>query len=259
MNHSGDVAEQVMRMSLEGAEVAVKLTGTGAIKLAQIIYSILKQQNKTKGKSRLSSMLRSGKTLKVFTVRQDELKRFAEEAKKYGVLYCVLKDKESPDGNCDVMVRAEDASKINRIVTRFKMAAVDTASIKTEIVREKAKQNADKTAPEHERPEKAKEDKLVDELLAKPSNPERNDVENPSAAKTEKSRPSAPTFQKQSKPEKEGVSESRDRPSVREELKKIEAERKSSDSRQRDTEKNRSKKSQSKSVSKNKSNKDKEK
>ena len=29
----------------------------------------------------------------------------------------------------DVMVRAEDASKINRIVERFKLATVDTVSI----------------------------------------------------------------------------------------------------------------------------------
>lgn len=234
MNNSGDVAEQVMRMSLEGAEIAVKMTGTSAIKLVQIIYSILKQQNKTKGKSRLSSMLRSGKALKVFTVKQDELKRFSEEAKKYGVLYCVLKDKDSPDGNCDVMVRSEDASKINRIVTRFKMAAVDTASIKTEIMREKVKQGAEKSAPEHERPEKVQADKLADELMAKPLNLERNDAENPSAAKTDKSRPSEPTLQMQNKPVKEGDSKGRDRPSVREELKKIEAERKPGDNRNHD-------------------------
>lgn len=50
MNNSGDVAEQMMRMSLEGAEVAVKLTGTGALKLASIIYKVLQQQEKTKAK-----------------------------------------------------------------------------------------------------------------------------------------------------------------------------------------------------------------
>ncbi|OJU18301.1 MAG: hypothetical protein BGN88_00985, partial [Clostridiales bacterium 43-6] len=209
MNHSGDVAEQVMRMSLEGAEVAVKLTGTGALKLAQIIYAILKQQEKTKGKSRLSSMLRSGKALKVFTVREDELKRFSDEAKRYGVLYCVLKDKESPDGNCDVMVRADDASKINRIVQRFKLATVDAASIKTDI---QTRQEATaKSIPEREHPEKAEDDKLVDELMSKPSQPNRSENENPSVAKTERSRPSEPLLQKKDNSEKQGVSENRDR------------------------------------------------
>ncbi len=39
--YSGDAAEQVVRMSLEGAEVAVKLAGTGAKHLAILLYSIL--------------------------------------------------------------------------------------------------------------------------------------------------------------------------------------------------------------------------
>ncbi|MGI6777099.1 MAG: PcfB family protein [Acetivibrionales bacterium] len=46
---------------------------------------------------------------------------FQYEAKRYGVLYCALRDKKSLDGMCDIMVRVEDASKINRIVERFKL------------------------------------------------------------------------------------------------------------------------------------------
>jgi hypothetical protein len=52
----------------------------------------------------------------------NELEKFCREAKKYGVLYCVLKDKTDTDGHTDVFVRAEDASKINRIFERFGIA-----------------------------------------------------------------------------------------------------------------------------------------
>jgi hypothetical protein len=62
----------------------------------------------------LEGLLRSGKELKVFAVRNEDLNKFAMEAKRYGVLYCALRDKKSLDGMCDIMVRAEDASKINR-------------------------------------------------------------------------------------------------------------------------------------------------
>ena len=83
-------------------------------------------------------MLRSGKELKVFTVKQSDLKIFAKEAKRYGVLYCALKGiRKNPDGLVDVMVRAEDASKINRIVERFELAAVDKASIRNEITKDR--------------------------------------------------------------------------------------------------------------------------
>ncbi len=39
-------------------------------------------------------MLRSGKELKVFTVKKRGLETFTQEAKKYGVLYCVLADRK---------------------------------------------------------------------------------------------------------------------------------------------------------------------
>lgn len=130
MNTGGEAAEQIVRMSLEGFEVAAKITGAGAKNIAILLYSILKEEKKTKGKARLTSMLRSGKELKVFTVKNGDLKKFTQEAKKYGVLYCVLTDRKNKDPNAevDVIARAEDASKISRIVERFNLASVDTAS-----------------------------------------------------------------------------------------------------------------------------------
>ena len=116
---SGEAAEQVVRMTLNGVEVAAKISGKAAERLAVLLYAVLKDQKKTRGKTRLTSMLRSGKELKVFSVSDNELEKFCREAKKYGVLYCVLKDKTDTDGHTDVFVRAEDASKINRIFERF--------------------------------------------------------------------------------------------------------------------------------------------
>ena len=110
-------------------------------------------------------MLRSGKELKVFTVKSDDLKKFTQEAKKYGVLYCVLTDRKNKDHNAevDVIARAEDASKISRIVERFNLASVDTASIVTEA--EKSKDAKDgQPEPEIGVQEKAEKDKLLDEL-----------------------------------------------------------------------------------------------
>ena len=144
MNNSGDAAEQVVRMSLEGTEVALKLTGAAAKNIAAALYAVYKNRdkNKIRGRQRLTAMLKSGKELKVFTVSEEHLKQFAVEAKRYGVVYCALRGKEkSADGLVDVMVRAEDASKINRIVERFKLATVDAASIKHEI--EKARTEKD--------------------------------------------------------------------------------------------------------------------
>lgn len=66
MSYSGDAAEQVVRMTLEGAEFAAKIAGAGAKQVAILLYAILRDQKKTKGKTRLTNMLRSGKELKLY-------------------------------------------------------------------------------------------------------------------------------------------------------------------------------------------------
>ena len=224
MYNSGDAAEQVVRISLEGTEVALKLTGSAAKNIAAMIYAVWKNRdkNKTKGHQRLSAMLKSGKELKVFTVSEEHLKQFAAEAKRYGVVYCALRGKEkSADGMADIMVRAEDASKINRIVERFKLAAVDTVSIKREIEKSKAEKTAVPSAPEQEKPDKEADDRLLDDLLSAPVQKEEHASPNPAAAKTEKSRPSEPISEKQSRTAEGTAKSPEDRPSVREELREI--------------------------------------
>lgn len=223
MNTSGDAAEQVVRLSLEGTEVALKLTGSAAKNIAAMIYAVLKNRdkNKTKGHQRLTAMLKSGKELKVFTVSEEHLKQFAAEAKRYGVVYCALRGKgKSTDGLVDVMVRAEDASKINRIVERFKLATVDTVSIKRDIEASKSEKTVP-AVPEQEKPDKAADDRLLDDLLGAPIQKEENAPPNPEAAKSEKSRPSEPISKKQSKTAEGTAKSPEERPSVREELREI--------------------------------------
>ena len=58
MSYSGDAAEQVVRMTLEGTEVAAKITGVGAKQVAVILYAILQDRQKTSGKTRLGNMLK---------------------------------------------------------------------------------------------------------------------------------------------------------------------------------------------------------
>ena len=48
MYNSGDAAEQIVRISLEGTEVALKLTGSAAKNIAAMIYTVLKNRDKNK-------------------------------------------------------------------------------------------------------------------------------------------------------------------------------------------------------------------
>jgi len=217
MNTSGDAAESIIRMSLQGIEVAARISGSGAKNVAVLLCAILKEQEKVKGKTKLVNMLKSGKELKVFSVKYDDLKKFTEEAKRYGVLFSALIDKKQKnvDGMVDIMVKAEDAGKINRIVERFNLATIDTASIKSDI--QKSKESKDKGIEI-----KSVEEKLVDDILSKPVNKEENEISNPQVAKTEKSPLSEPSLENKRKLEEGAKLE---KPSVRERIKEIKKER----------------------------------
>ena len=170
MNTSSDAAEQLVRISLNTVEVAAKITGNGAKNIAVMLYAIMKDHKQTKGKTRLSSMLKSGQPLKIYAVRDKDLQKFCTEAKKYGVLYCVLKDKNADDGMTDIMVREFDSTKINRIFERFNLANVDMASIKTEIEKSREEKVVDKS------------EEFLDKLLSAES--QKEDKQNSQTART---------------------------------------------------------------------------
>ena len=142
--YSSDAAEQIVRMSLEGVEVAAKITGESAKSIAVLLAAVLREEHKTKGKARLTSMIKSGKELKVFSLQNKDLEKFAKEAKRYGVLYCVLRDKDNPNptATVDVIARAEDAAKIQRIMERFELTKVDKASVVSQVEKDMEKKKS---------------------------------------------------------------------------------------------------------------------
>jgi len=216
--NSADTADQMMKMTLEGIEVAaeigLKAGGTAAKSLAVTLYAILTDNQKIKGRTNLDNMLKSGKELKVFAIHHSDLEKFCTEAKHYGVLYSVLKEKNNTDGIVDIMVRAEDASKISRMVDKFDLATIDTKAIRESVLSQKdIKPMSDE---EH--------DALLSKLMDEKTNPE--------LARMSKDgtpfEPSSKTLKKENK--KKAVARKRsiattDRPSVRKELQEIKQEK----------------------------------
>lgn len=228
MSVNGDVSEQVVRLSLEGFEVLARLTGSGAKNVAAMLYTIMKDtEKKTRGKTKLNNMLKTGKPLKIFTIKKEDLKKFTKESKNYGIAFCALMDRNSKNPNemIDIMVKEEDASRINRIVEKFKLTTVDTARIETEVT--KSIENREAQKKDIGVQEKSKEEQLKDVLAQKPLQKEQTSQENFNVAKIEKSplsEPSSKTTKMQ-----EGVSNGVKKPSVKKELAELKIEAKKLD------------------------------
>lgn len=225
MTTGGETADQVVRMSLQGievaAEIALKAGGMASKSLAAMLYAILTDQKKVKGRTRLDTMLKSGKELKVFAIRHEDLKLFCQEAKRYGVLYCVLKEKHNKDGICDVMVRAEDAAKISRIVDKFELATVDTKTIRDSVLAQRnQKESQLKDVPVMS---DEQHDSLVQSLMNSMKTKERSENQNPKTARTIQSGNQSGRTLKRAKGEPAITDQ---RPSVRNELNQIISKRK---------------------------------
>lgn len=214
MNSGGDAAEQIVRLSLEGFEVAAKLTGSAAKNIAILLASVLKEEHRTKGKARLTNLIKSGKELKVFSIESKDLKMFTQQAKKYGVLYCVLRDKASknPNAPVDIIARAEDASKIQRIIERFELCSVDKAAIVTEAQR--AVEQREEL--QQDKPTKSQNEIIAQKAVHSSKFNEKAEVPNPDIAKTDKNPPSEQHYNSMDHTDK-GKS-TQEKPSVREKL-----------------------------------------
>ncbi len=226
MNTSGEAAEQVVRMTLSGVEVAAKISGKGVERLAVLIAAALRDSQKSRGHIRLANMLRSNKPLKVFSVQDKDLQLFCKEAKKYGVLYCVLKDRDASDGQTDIMVREEDASKINRIFERFNLFTVDVAAVEHSLEQELNRDNSPPDTGQALDKDTADET-LVDELLREHDKTrEAFPAQNPTMARTAPSPQSAPTLQSSGNTDRERLEDTEHKkPSVRKEIEDIRKER----------------------------------
>ena len=211
MNNS-ESAETLVKMSIDGVKVAAQLSGTGIKNIAVILYSIINDKKKTSGKTTLKKMLKNHPNIKIFSLNNQDLKKFQEEAKRYGILYSALVDKMNPKGPKDIFIRAEDAPKINRIIEKFNLASVDTAEIKSKISKDKDPKVKDTIHSDL--------DDLVEEILSKPLQKEVNEQTNPSMGQTKEKGLS----ENLSKKQKSKVENSRKRPSVRKMIKEIKEE-----------------------------------
>lgn len=114
LNYGSDPADQIVRFTLEGTEMALKLSGMAAKNFALFVYAVLKDQKKTHGKTRLVRMLKEQRPFKFFNVPTENMKEFAKEAKVHGLLYVPIRNKKKAE-RIEVVVFADDASKIQRI------------------------------------------------------------------------------------------------------------------------------------------------
>jgi len=135
MDFEERTAEQIIRVALLGSTIFLKISGAGTLAVAGFLAAAASGKAKTSGQVRLKTLLQSGAELKVFTMQGDaNFEVFAREAKTYGILYSVVRrtDTEKEQQIYDIMVRAIDAGKLNRVIEKYHLVEVEATAMPVE-------------------------------------------------------------------------------------------------------------------------------
>ena len=133
MSQGSEAAEQMTREAIQISEAAAKLAALGAKNLAALCLALANENQKLRGKTHMNALLRSGKELRVFDLKEQDLAAFKREAKKYGILFSVIKDTASDSGHVDILAKAEPCFRASALCRAGKKADGGRAAKKSRV------------------------------------------------------------------------------------------------------------------------------
>ncbi len=125
MGEIGEAAE-ILKVTIEGAEVAFKLMGTGVkgIRALAGLIKYLIDRDKLEGKTSMIKLLRQGSDLQVFKFDEDQIKTFERYAKRYGILYTKLPDINKEDGMTEILFHTDSLPRVLALQEKMKVGRV---------------------------------------------------------------------------------------------------------------------------------------
>ena len=108
-----------MKMYLNGAEMMIKLSGSALKNLLAFLLALSKEHKKLYGKVNMGRMLKETRDLRTFTMTEKQYNAFKSQAKKQGILFAAVTDKDSKGKVMDVILPATEVDRANVIFERI--------------------------------------------------------------------------------------------------------------------------------------------
>jgi len=115
MDTSGEVADLMVKESIQVTEAGIKLLAAGSKNLAAFLWALAKDGKKVAGLTSMAQLYRRPTAL--FRIKESDLKEFRAFAKK-NVLFAVLKYKGAKDGTVDLITNVDYAAQVNLFMER---------------------------------------------------------------------------------------------------------------------------------------------
>ena len=114
---SGD-AKGLVRESVRGDDIFIVID-PGNYSVTYNLFGYENHLSPDDHFANLKRLIHDGEELTIFSVKQEDLKGFQMEAKRYGVLFYPIVNKVEKTGTVEIMAKARDAKQINRIFDRM--------------------------------------------------------------------------------------------------------------------------------------------
>ena len=119
MNPGGEAADTLVKMYLNGAETLIRLSGSFLKNLLALTMALAKDHKKVSGKINLAKMLRETRDLRTFTMTPAQYKAFKRLAKKQGILFAAVTDRDDKGKLVDVILPATELDRANLLFERI--------------------------------------------------------------------------------------------------------------------------------------------
>ena len=145
MDVSGEVADLMVKESLQAGETAVKLAATGLKNVAALILALSQSDYKIIGKASARKLAKDPAPAVVATLKAEDVERFQRLAKKeYDILFMIAKPNGKDGPTVDVISNERYAAKINALFQSMGYPV----PIKKEPEREEQAKKAEARAPQ---------------------------------------------------------------------------------------------------------------
>lgn len=121
-------AAQIIRVSLEGVEVILKIgkLNWDFVKDVCAVFTRMLDQEKLAGKTSVRQLLKSGGDLQVFKFRTENLQTVKKMADKYGILYSILPDINKKDGMSEILFHSQAVPRIQTMMEQIQDSKIES-------------------------------------------------------------------------------------------------------------------------------------
>ena len=115
MDPSGEVADLMLKQSMEATEKTVKLAASGIRNVAALLIALAKSDRQIIGKTSVKKLTKDPAPAVVLPLKSEDIDKFAKLAKQYGVTYIIARPKGKDGGDVDIISTQNYAPQLNAL------------------------------------------------------------------------------------------------------------------------------------------------